>query len=235
MTALNPVMQVGDQIAEVLDIHTKLERARAARARARGDAVGAPARARAHDRRLSAPALRRAAPAHHDRGRAGARSGAADRRRADHRARRHHAGADPEADQGAARAAQHRRAVHHARFRRGRRGRAPRRGDAARPRGRAGHDRGRAAPAARRLHPHADPLGAEPLAARARRRSPTAPIVLQTERADQDLRVGRLLREAPRGARPPRTSTCTSGAARRSAWSASPAPASRRSRAASRG
>ena len=31
MTALNPVMRVGDQIAEVLDIHTELERARAAR------------------------------------------------------------------------------------------------------------------------------------------------------------------------------------------------------------
>ena len=57
--------------------------------------VGAPARHRAPDRRLSAPALRRPAPAHHDRGRARARSRAADRRRADDRARRHHAGADP--------------------------------------------------------------------------------------------------------------------------------------------
>ena len=138
MTALNPVMRVGDQIAEVLDIHTELdERERRARVLEVMQAVRLPEPERT-DRRLSAPALRRPAPAHHDRGRAGARSGAADRRRADHRARRHHAGADPEADQGAARAAQHRRAVHHARLRRGRRGRAPRRGDAARPRGRAG-------------------------------------------------------------------------------------------------
>ena len=56
----------------------------------------------------------------------------------------------------------------------------------------------RAAPAARRLHAHADPLGAEPLAARARtdhRRADRA----ADERPEQDLRVGRLLREAPRG------------------------------------
>ncbi|MBR0694271.1 ABC transporter ATP-binding protein [Bradyrhizobium lablabi] len=63
MTALNQVMRVGDQIAEVLDIHTKLNE-RERRARARGDARGAPARARAHHRRLSAPVVRRAAPAH---------------------------------------------------------------------------------------------------------------------------------------------------------------------------
>ena len=49
-------------------------------------------------RLLPAPALGRPAPAHHDRDGADARAGAADRRRADHRARRHHAGADPEAD-----------------------------------------------------------------------------------------------------------------------------------------
>ena len=58
--------------------------------------------------------------------------GAADRRRADHRARRDHAGADPEADPRAAGAARHRRAVHHPRFRRGGRDRPPRRGDAVR-------------------------------------------------------------------------------------------------------
>ena len=58
---------------------------------------------------------------------------AADRRRADDRARRHDAGADPEADARAAGAAGDRRAVHHARLRRRRRDRAPRRGAAARP------------------------------------------------------------------------------------------------------
>ena len=100
MTALNPVVRVGDQIREVLEIHTNLDQKRAARARARHHACRASARSRADDRRLSAPALRRPAPAHHDRGGAGARSGAADRRRADHRARRHHAGADPQAHPG---------------------------------------------------------------------------------------------------------------------------------------
>ena len=56
------------------------------------------------------------------------------------------------------------------------------------------------------------------------------------QRPHQDLRVGRLLREAPRGAAPSTgRQSARSGAARRSAWSASPAPASRRSRAASRG
>ena len=38
MTALNPVMQVGDQIDEVLDIHSDLTERRTPRARARGDA-----------------------------------------------------------------------------------------------------------------------------------------------------------------------------------------------------
>ena len=54
-------------------------------------------------RRLSAPALRRHAPARDDRHGARLRPAAADRRRADHRARRHHPGADPRADAHAAR------------------------------------------------------------------------------------------------------------------------------------
>ena len=56
-----------------------------------------------------------------------------------------------------------------------------------------GTDRGRAAPAARRLHPHADPLGAEPQAAGARadhRRRRAA-----DRRPHQDLRGGRLVRK----------------------------------------
>ena len=48
-------------------------------------------------RRLSAPAVRRPAPARDDRDGARQRAGPADRRRADHRARRHRAGADPDA------------------------------------------------------------------------------------------------------------------------------------------
>ncbi len=44
---------------------------------------------------LSAPVVRRPAPARHDRDGARQRAGSPDRRRADHRARRHRAGADP--------------------------------------------------------------------------------------------------------------------------------------------
>ena len=68
MTALNPVMTVGDQIAEVLEIHTRALRARPPPARAADHARRAPARARAPDRRLPAPDFGRPAPAHHDRG-----------------------------------------------------------------------------------------------------------------------------------------------------------------------
>ncbi len=78
MTALNPVERVGDQIGEVLEVHTDLDPRRAPQARARDHARGASARSRADDRRLSASALRRPAPAHHDRGGAGARSRIAD-------------------------------------------------------------------------------------------------------------------------------------------------------------
>jgi peptide/nickel transport system ATP-binding protein len=67
MTALNPVERVGDQIREVLEIHTRPRPEGAARARARDHARGASARSRTDDRRLSAPALRRPAPADHDR------------------------------------------------------------------------------------------------------------------------------------------------------------------------
>jgi hypothetical protein len=52
------------------------------------------------------------------------------RRRADHSARRHHAGADPQADPQSAAQPQHGRDVHHPRHRRRRRYRRPRRGDA---------------------------------------------------------------------------------------------------------
>ena len=98
MTALNPLRTIGDQIGEMFSIHTDLSKAE----------IGAKVLALLDDVRipdpegggegLSARALRRPAPARHDRDGAGARSKAADRRRADHRARRHHAGADPETD-----------------------------------------------------------------------------------------------------------------------------------------
>ena len=63
--------------------------------RARAAAVGRDSRGRTPPRRVPAPTLRRYAPARDDRDRARLRSEAALRRRADHRARRHGAGADP--------------------------------------------------------------------------------------------------------------------------------------------
>ena len=100
MTSLNPVYTVGDQIAEVIALHQKLS-PQAGDGRRRRDAAPGrhpqPAAARA---RLSAPVLRRHAPARHDRHGAVLPAQAPDRRRADHGARRHHPGADPGADAG---------------------------------------------------------------------------------------------------------------------------------------
>jgi peptide/nickel transport system ATP-binding protein len=96
MTALNPVMTCGDQIDEVLREHTQLS---AGQRRAKVLAIVREVLLPEPERmvgQLSAPALRRPAPAHHDRDGVGARAGAADRRRANHRARCDHAGADPQ-------------------------------------------------------------------------------------------------------------------------------------------
>ena len=121
-----------------------------------GEAAGAGARLRL----LSAPALGRPAPAHHDRHGAGARSRAADRRRADDGARRHDPGRDPEADRRAAGRPGHRRAVHHPRFRRGRRDRPSGRRAALGRAGGDGPDRADPVAPAATLHQDADLLGA---------------------------------------------------------------------------
>ena len=68
-----------------------------AQAHARAPDAGRHPRCRGAARRLSARAVGRAAPARDDRHGARQRAGAADRRRADDGARRHRAGADPEA------------------------------------------------------------------------------------------------------------------------------------------
>ncbi len=95
MTSLNPVYTVGDQIAESVRLHEGLSRKAALRARGRDAAPGAHSHARAPRQRLPAPVLRRHAPARDDRHRAGLQAQAADRRRADHRARRDDPGPDP--------------------------------------------------------------------------------------------------------------------------------------------
>ena len=170
MTALNPVMRCGDQIDEVLATHTALPAAER-RAKVLGDHPrGGAARSGADDGVVSAPALRRPAATDHDRDGAGARAGAADRRRADHGARRHHAGADSRADPRAHARARHGCAVHHARLRRGGGNRGPRGGAAdRRPRGDRGHARV-ADGAAARLHEDADRGRAEPHAEASRDR-----------------------------------------------------------------
>ena len=84
-------------------------------------------------RRLSAPVLRRHAPARGAGARARRRAGTGHRRRADHRARRLGAGADHRAVEAAVRAAWRRRDADHARHGRDRRDRRPRRGDVCGP------------------------------------------------------------------------------------------------------
>ena len=117
MSSLNPALTVGMQVAEPVNLH-------------RGAAVGQGAGAgqgaagpRAHPRcgeparLLPAPVFRRHAPARHDRH--GARLPAAPdhRRRADHGARRHRAGADPRSAEGADARDRLVAAAHHARSR----------------------------------------------------------------------------------------------------------------------
>ena len=77
---------------------------------------------------------------------------AADRRRADHRARRDRAGADPRPDPGPAEGVQLRGHHHHPRPRRGRRARRRHPGDVRRPVRRARHGRGRSSTS--REHPY---------------------------------------------------------------------------------
>ena len=97
MTSLNPLHTIEKQIGEILLLHRGLT-GQAARARI-VELLDPGRHPRSGDaaRELSAPALRRPAPARDDRDGARQRARPADRRRADHRARRHRAGADPQA------------------------------------------------------------------------------------------------------------------------------------------
>ncbi|MGY4349346.1 energy-coupling factor transporter ATP-binding protein EcfA2 [Bradyrhizobium sp. GM7.3] len=97
-------------------------------ARPRADTCGEIALPRA-----SASLLRRHAPARNDRDGAGLQAEAADRRRADHRARRHDPGPDPGASEGASAGRGDVDPLHHPRHGGGGRDRGPHRGDVWRP------------------------------------------------------------------------------------------------------
>ena len=103
MSSLNPVATVEKQIAEVLtDPHRPRPRP-GARPRPRAAGAGRHARRGAAARRLSAPALGRHVPARGDRHGDRLQPLGADRRRADHGARRHGAGAGARAAEDACR------------------------------------------------------------------------------------------------------------------------------------
>ena len=93
-TALNPIRPVGQQIADVLLRHGNVTARAGAAARDRDAGAGRHPRSGAARPRLSVRAVGRHVPAGDDRHGARLRAGPADRRRADHRARRHHPGGD---------------------------------------------------------------------------------------------------------------------------------------------
>ena len=117
MTSLNPLHTIEKQIGEILLLHSGMTGAPARKRIIELADAGRHPRAGRPARELSASALRRAAPARHDRDGARQRAGPPDRRRADHRARRHRAGADPDTVEGPADAPRHGDAVHHPRSR----------------------------------------------------------------------------------------------------------------------
>ena len=95
MTSFNPVYRLGRQIAEAMRAHGDVSKAEGARPGDRAVRGGRHPQRRAPGRRLPARILRRDATAGDDRDGAGAGTGAADRRRADDRARRDDPGPDP--------------------------------------------------------------------------------------------------------------------------------------------
>ena len=118
MTSFSPLHTIGDQIGEALAVHRKVSKEeKRERTIEMLRLVEFPRPAETIDSypfELSG----RSAAARDDRHGADLPAGAAHRRRADHRARRDRAGADPEADPRRAERARHGRAPHHPRPRR---------------------------------------------------------------------------------------------------------------------
>ena len=160
MSSLSPLHTIGDQISEALLLHTDADRAEGERRTVEMLAPGRLSQPGPGLPHLPVRAVGRPAPAGDDRHGAGVRSGAADRRRADHRPGRHHPGADPAADAGAPEGVPDGDPVHHPRSRRGRQHGRRRRGAVSRP-----------GDGERQLHRSAEPaaasLSARPAACRA--------------------------------------------------------------------
>ena len=115
MSSLNPLHTVVKQLSETLDAAPGAVRRQGRRRLPGVAAAGRPAGPGAQAQRLPAPAIRRGAPAGHDRHGPGQPAAPADRRRADHRPGRDHPGPDPGADRATEARALHGGAVHHPR------------------------------------------------------------------------------------------------------------------------
>ena len=137
IASLNPCFTVGFQIGEALKTHLGLDRAARRERSIELLARGRHLRAGAAALRLPASAFRRHEPARHDRHGDRLPAEAADRRRADDRARRDHPGADPRPAAEAAGGDRHGARAHHPLHGRGRGDGASRRRAICRPAGRA--------------------------------------------------------------------------------------------------
>ena len=104
MNSLDPVQKVDAQFAEAIRLHSPSARARARCASGPQELLATVGLTRGARAPLRPPALGRPAPAGDDRARAGLQPLAGDRRRADHRPRRGHAGAGAAAARAPARA-----------------------------------------------------------------------------------------------------------------------------------
>ena len=141
MTALNPAYTIGEQLIEHYRHHRHASLGRRDRARRGAAGKGRHRLRRPAPGPVSAPAVRRPAPARDDRHGADVRARIADRRRAQHRAGRHHPGPDPAAAGRPAGRAGHRDGADHARPRRGGAHRRSRRRDVRRRSGGGGRGR----------------------------------------------------------------------------------------------
>ena len=146
---------------ETIQLHRGARQERCREACRRDADAGRHRRAAAARARISAPAVRRHAPARDDRDGACLQSQAPDRRRADHRARRDHPGADPRPDARSQTARRRRHHPDHPRSRRRRRSRRARDGDVRGPQGRGGIGRRSVSHAAPSLHAGPARRGAE--------------------------------------------------------------------------